>query len=351
MTVQVKYLKLCSAPKQWYDVPKGKHVIPKNKNRPIHKRIALHPASFVALLALGVCLVVTTFRSQADTLDVSAKIAAPPVTQPAIIMSPHDQDRFTTPDILVSGTCPNDSYVKLYQNDVFVGVSQCTANSFSVTTTLSPGANVLKARVFNITDDEGPQSPSITVFYDAPVPPPITPPTGNQPTGPPIATAPGSSAAGNGVSSNGRGMAIIGDYHYQAHYQGDVWQWPLSLSGGVAPYLITVDWGDGTAAKLTRPDANAFTITHTYNNAGLYQPIVRASDSSGLGASLQLSAVVKPKPLILSYTQNPFLQGLQKYLWAAWPAYAVVVLMVVSFWLGEREILQRQRSNRRGSRV
>ncbi len=146
-------------------------------------------------------------------------------------------------------------------------------------------------------------------------------------------------------------MAIIGDYHYQVHYQGDVWEWSLSLSGGVASYTIIIDWGDGVTTKLTRPDTSAFTTTHTYNSAGLYQPVVQASDSSGLGASLQLSAIVKPKPFILSYTQNPFLEGLQKYLWAAWPAYVIVVLMVVSFWLGEREMVQRQRSNRRGRRV
>jgi len=321
----------------------------KNKKRPIHKRIALHPASFVALLALGVCLVVTTFRSQADTLDVTAKVAAPPLTEPAIITSPHDQDRFVDPHITVSGTCPNDSYVKLYQNDVFVGVSQCINNGFTVVTTLSPGANVLKARVFNITDDEGPQSPSITVYYDVPIPP--TPPPTNPPSSPVTQPRPPTTGVNGSTGGLGRGMAIIGDYHYQVHYQGDMWQWPLSLSGGVAPYRITVDWGDGTTTKLTRPDTSAFIITHTYTKAGLYQPIVRASDSSGLGASLQLSAIVKPKPLILSYTQNPFLEGLQKYLWAAWPAYVIIVLMVVSFWLGEREILQRQRTNRRSGRV
>lgn len=338
----------------WYHKIKVSALNPNTKiitgpNRPLHKRIALHPASIVAILAIGVCLAVTTLRSQALTLDVSAKVSAPPLTAPAIITSPHDQDRFQIGQIVVSGTCPDNSYVKIYDNGNFSGVSLCTNNAFSVVVTLTQGANILQAKDYNITDDEGPESPPITVYYDVPVPP--APPTLPAPTpNPATPTKPGASTGAPSTANGGSGMAglvIIGDYHYQTHYQGDVWTWPISVAGGVAPYHVRIDWGDGTVTDADHADSSVFDITHIYKVAGIYQPLIVATDSQGSRASLELLAIVKAKPFLLQYTQSDLLDQLQKYLWAAWPAYAIVALMMLSFWLGEREAVRAKRVRKR----
>ena len=111
------------------------------------------------------------------SFDVTAKVSAPLPTDPAVITSPLDQEHFSNPQITVSGTCPNDSYVKVFSGNTLVGVANCTTNTFSTDITLASGPNSLQAKVYNLTDDEGPSSPAITVYYDPPATPPVTPPS------------------------------------------------------------------------------------------------------------------------------------------------------------------------------
>lgn len=125
------------------------------------------------LLSLGILFSPSTLAQQ--DLHVSAKVNAPFPTSPAIITSPYDQQHFTTSTITVEGTCGDGAYVTLYRNSVVAGIGACTAGTFSIVIELTNGANILQAKVYNSTDNEGPTSPAITVYLDAipaqPMPP------------------------------------------------------------------------------------------------------------------------------------------------------------------------------------
>ncbi len=140
------------------------------------------------LLCAGVLLAGLTYRSAADSYDVNAIVAAALPTSPAVITDPVDQTHFTTTPITVTGSCQQNSYVKLDRNGVFSGSAVCGSGqtSFQITTDLSPGSNTLLPQIYNLTDQAGPPSTPITVWYDQPAQPPApvpsAPPTGLQVT-------------------------------------------------------------------------------------------------------------------------------------------------------------------------
>jgi hypothetical protein len=299
------------------------------------------PAVAFILLAIGVLLLGWTFQATADDIHVTAKVSAPLPIGPAVITSPGDGSRFSDVPITVSGTCPTDTYIEIYRNDFFSGTAICsTDGNFTLDIDLFPGQNKLEAKVFNITDDEGPASAPITVFYDVP----------QQPTG--------SSAGGEaGTSQSAPPAATLQpaavppltlktDFGYKGYKVGQSIEWSFEINGGVPPYAVNIDWGDGTNTVVSQKEAGKVSINHRYKKVGdsthgSYKVKAKASDSEGRQTFLQLFLIIVPSgvPGFVSNTLPAGPHFSVSWLKLLWPAYAVVVLMAISFWLGEREEL------------
>ena len=318
--------------------PKTKHraVKPSSSRK---KRLGFaYPLVIFLLLCSGVFLVAWTFNVSATDILVTGRIPGDPVTSPAVITSPADGTHFTAVPIDVSGTCPaNAAYVEIFRNNFMGGSALCTGGSFSLSTDLFAGKNDLTAHSFNITDDEGPVSNPITVYYDVPVPP--APAQGGTST---------PTSSGQPAPSSKNPLILRTSFVYKGYYVGDEVRWPLSISGGTAPYALNVDWGDGTNSIISRKDSGQFDITHTYKqtgtNDGSYIIKAQASDADSNYAYLQFFVIVNSNTNITGtgtiYTKPPpSLGGLRQWLWVAWPAYASVILMVITYKLGEREEL------------
>jgi hypothetical protein len=287
------------------------------------------PAAIFGLLCIGVLLIGWTLKTAAADLTVRAEIHAPPPTGAATITSPVTGKHFRWVPISVSGTCPSDGsagYIKLYRNNVFSGSALCQAdNSFQLNTDLFAGANNLVARVFNITDDEGPISNTVRVYYDVPV----------QPVPKPTVTPPGHVRPP---------FLIKTDTLYNGYFVGQEVNWRLEVAGGVPPYAVHVSWGDGKSSNTSLKKEGYFTISHTYLSAGKYKNsykiTINGSDYEQRQAYLEFFALINPSlvgPVAGNIQpQNPIRTH---WLWFAWPAYIVVLLMALSYWLGEREEL------------
>lgn len=409
----------------------------------------LHPASLLLWLCVGVLLTGITFRGSADSYTVTGEVPAPLPGSPATIDSPADQTHFTAKPVAITGHCPANSYVKLMRNNLFSGSAVCGPGqtAYRIATDLSLGSNLLIAQVYNITNQPGPPSSSITVFYDSPVKPPIpaplppTPPSGlgvlsadtsvysaikrlrvsSNPTITGIAwprahivltfhSAPltcSTYADANGywsctlaqalpdglhtvdisaVSPSGQTSSLTikvevimqrpapvtqpfvinSDFQYQVYRLGQTFNLSLNLTGGSPPYALTVGWGDGSESTVVRSDDSGFAVTHVYNHpltARTYYVLkFRAVDSKGASASLQTVAIVNPAAAsaavcgrqqtagrpndafaaslsceAASGVSPSLLTTAKEWLWVIWPTYAVVVLMALSFWLGERQ--------------
>ena len=309
--------------------------------RPIHKKILLHPLFVMVLLCVMVILYMITFRAAADTeyMTVTASVPVQPLSSAAVITSPLNNATFDTNVITVEGICPDQSYIKLYDNGSFSGVAWCGKdNTFSISTSIVLGANVLSVQDYNEVNKPGPLSSTINVNYAPKTVLPTTPTNTLQ---------------------------IVSSYTYQANKPGITITFPISVKGGNPPYLLKISWGDNTHSTKTTKNNLSFDIEHTYYNTGYYVIGVSATDKSGLNASLQLIALVKNKGKFGNYLPGlttgsgslgqagsslySIFDNLPIWLKVAWPTLLIIIIMLTSYILGERHeyrIMVRRHHNR-----
>jgi hypothetical protein len=303
------------------------------RRRPVHKKILLHPSTIIVLIIFGGWLVFSSIRVSAANFQVTATVPAPALSEPATITQPIDQSKFTSQPITVSGTCPTPAYVEIYDNGGFSGVVNCNSDgTFSLQTGLVSGSNVLSAEVFNITDMQGPTSPNVTVYYNPPAQS-STSTTTTQPKST-IKTIP---------LTTTQAFVLRSTYKYQIYAVNELIQIPLTIIGGNEPYALTITWGDSQISTVVRSNSGLFQLSHSYSQAnGLqyYQIRVQAIDSAGQTAYIQLLTVVRGKAVVVAATTTKkptFLATVQHWLWLIWVLYLIIILMIISYWLGERE--------------
>lgn len=299
------------------------HVLP--------KRSTSYPILVMIVLCTGVFLAGWTRMVTADQgYDVQARVAGQAPTQAATIDLPLTGSSLTTKPILVSGTCPLNTYVDLLRNNVSGGVALCDGSShYSLSVDLLTGSNTFMARVYNFADTPGPDSAEVAVSYQSPVLP---------------ATTLGSSAA------SATSLTIKTNFKYQGFNVGDLASWKIEILGGIAPYAVNVEWGDGEHDLYSRSSSGEMTLEHRYKKAGGYKGSyvikITATDNNGANGYAQFITIINnPSPAgvtglsriggvagpIATLSSDKF-GALIKY---AWPSYGVVSLMLTSFWLGE----------------
>lgn len=278
------------------------------------------------VLGIGVLLASATWSARAATdgggsYGVTAVVPGARPTKPATITSPANGQTFSTNPVTVEGTCPSGSLVKVFTNGILVGSILCQNGKFSIPVDLVIGQNALTALAFNTLDQAGPASPTVNV-------------TLNQPPG-----APGFSTE----------LLLQSESYYRGSEPGQEVVWPIEIIGGQAPYAVSIDWGDGSSDVVTRLAPGPFTMSHTYKKVGgylgSYPLIIRASDAAGHTAYLQLTTIVNQSTGGKSSgtTQTPT-SSVTKII-MIWPLWIVLLLMIISFWLGERRekhIMQKQ---------
>ncbi|MDB5186206.1 MAG: hypothetical protein JWL85_729 [Candidatus Saccharibacteria bacterium] len=296
----------------------------------------------ILLVYIGVILAVMSQGVAALNYGVNASVKGDPPIIPALILDPTNDTNFRYTPKKVSGTCPPQSYVKVYRNNVYSGSSLCSIDdTFELPIDLFAGPNHLQARVFNFTDDEGPQSSPVTVYY---IPPDVPPVPGTPLPSPTSRTITGRPAV---PAAEAEPFLASGEMKYQGHYIGQEINWEFEIIGGKAPYTADIDWGDGNNSKVTVPQAGKFTAPHTYKHSGGYKGSflikVKVTDRFGAVTYLQTFAIVNNQvsPTVVGQTSsNSSGQGrgtnFSRYLWIIWPAYTLLFLRVLSLWLAER---------------
>lgn len=236
----------------------------------------------------------------------ATKPKAPP-TQGATITTPGAGASFAKSPIGVSGICPNDLLVQVYNNGVMVGAVMCVNGSFSLDVSLFAGANELTAIVYDELDQAGPTSNSVAVNY-----------------------------TDTSFQAFGQLITLTSSYGRRASSAGTELQWPLQLTGGSGPYAFSLDWGDSVSSELKSQSlAGLVTVAHTYKKAGVYSVNVKVADANGVSAFLRLTAVASGQVDAASTKTDTAAQGTasgEKILWL--PAAIAVVLLIPTFWIG-----------------
>ncbi len=248
--------------------------------------------------------------SASGSTGIQGTVPGPPPSRGATIDIPSNGQSFSNLPITVSGLCPDNTTVEIYKNNVFAGSADCSHGSYSLQIDLFDGRNDLVAKVFDNLNQAGPNSNTVTVTYQSAVP------------------------------VGGQRITLTTQFSKRGANPGEVLTWPITLSGGVGPYAISVDWGDSSNPDLISESAPGnFNIQHTYAQAGVYKVTVKATDSKGDSAFLQLVAIANgPAKLTGGNTSNTNTIIQTKVL--LWPVIALFILMLASFFIGRRHQLE-----------
>jgi hypothetical protein len=300
----------------------------------------MHPLSLLVVLSSGVLMGGWTYQALADT-EILSVVHAPPLSQGAEINSPQTDAAFTDSPITVSGNCPDNSYVNIYDNNNFGGVAWCSAaGNWQIVTDLYSGQNNLLAQDFNATDDQGPATPAIEVSY---TPPALVFEQPSQIS----SLSPGTEV----ITPSYTALEVATNFNYQVFSAGSNYSWTIQVGGGVRPYKVLVNWGDANTTTVNLAAGPSLTIEHKYKTPGYYPVIVNITDAKYQKRTIQLAALIAPadaggtinfnnQPKSPAHSSLPAPAAVTKtktLLYVAWPAYAVIILMLVSFWFGERK--------------
>ncbi len=251
-----------------------------------------------------------------DTITVSANID----TEAPVITAPADNQRFTASHITISGTCQTDLVVGVFKNDIVAGSTTCLENgTFSLPIDLLFGKNDLYARHFR-PGAVSPASNHVIVYFDYLV----------------TATSPNTQDNSQPTSANEetleKQLIIISEESAKSQPYGKSMVWKIRIVGGLAPYALNWDWGDGTTELISLNQAGEYIGKHTYSNAGDYKIKIKVADSKAQAAALELTAISTGLNFISQLERNLTRENDSRLLWLSLIS---LFFICISFWLGE----------------
>lgn len=268
------------------------------------------------VLLLGVSLAIflsaTTLAltQKTGTTGLQGTIPSPPPSQAATIDIPKNGQNFNTIPITVAGSCPANTLVEIYKNNVFAGSTNCQNGSYNLQIDLFDGRNDLVARVFDNLNQAGPDSNTVTVTF------------------------------GSSISTGTPRITLTTEFAKRGADPGTILSWPVTLSGGTGPYAISVDWGDKSNPDLiSRAVPGNLDLQHTYAQAGVYKVTIKATDANGNSAFLQLVGIANGP---IKQTSNNLGTAIltTKTTVLLWPIIVLTILVIVAFWVGRKRQLE-----------
>lgn len=303
-------------------VMKHKKLLPVHHTGKIRHHKHTSYGSLIAVLLLMCLVLALVSRSVAlaagdpvtGSNTVYAVVPGPtPTTPPVITNIPQGTTYTTNEPVTVSGTCPNGTLLKIFKNEVLAGVTLCQNGRFSIQIDLFLGSNTLIVRAYNNLDNSGPDSTPIVVTKTLP---------------------------GINIADIGEQLVITSEVYFKGVNVGEPLGWPLTITGGQAPYAVSIAWGDGTTDLISRGTKGTFNVQHVYQESGngdkgSYDVTILVTDAAGNKSFIHLVSIVGGKAPGVATTIK------QGYDWSAtiriaWQITAIAILAVLCFWLGER---------------
>jgi hypothetical protein len=274
----------------------------------------------ILLAIVGVLLITFTVNAatpydgpESGSIGLTGIVPGKPPTTGATIEVPGNGQRFSATPVTVSGKCPANTLVEIFKNDIFAGSTACSSTgTYTLEIDLLIGQNLLVARVYDALNQPGPDSNTVTVYYDAL----------------PIQFGPIAS-----FDFANAQLLINTDAAIRGVFPNKEMTMRIDLIGGRPPYAVNVQWGDSTNKISPRGDNIGFTVAHTYKKPGIYQIGIQASDADGRVAFLTVAAIVNGQPDVTVATTT---ENKQNIFLMLWPLYTAILTAVISFWLGEK---------------
>lgn len=314
-----------------YMVRKKQKILPHKNSGKIqaHQHTSYGGLALVLLMAFFPLLVFSASAKtpydgpEAGSVGLSGVVPGKPPTKAATIRTPLSGQRFAQSPVTVTGTCPQETLVEIFKNDIFAGSTACSdQGTYTLDVDLLIGENRLIARVYDALNQAGPDSNMVVIQYDA------LPPQGS-------ALTP--------LDFGGDQLLLVTDAVFRGSFPGQEMSVPITILGGAPPYALNIQWGDGENDVISRSDGAQFNVPHTYKRPGTYQLSMQATDQAGRAAFITVAAIINGQPdIAVGATEK---SSNNKWL-LLWPLYTSTAAILISFWLGERR--ERAVLSRRG---
>lgn len=330
--------------------------------RSMHHRHTSHGILFLALILTGILLFDNLGTLRAFGLQglgsstITVNVAGTPPTVGATITFPTTNTTTKSPEIQVTGTCPSQLLVAVYNNGIFAGSSVCTnAGDYAIVTSLVVGVNILQAQDYDGLNQPGPatnqvyitreQTPVLVASTNPEIPVIATSSTDitTDPTPPVITPAPQPTVNPCFDTSKTDGLnpevpTIIANCIKRSVFTGDTVTVPIRVTGGAPPYALSINWGDGITELETVLDTNYHNYQHTYKTAGIIGVSLKTTDAKGITSFLQ--TVVQVNGQATPGTTTSTFTNITAGLGSVWteapvPLYVAAVTLVLGFWVGD----------------
>lgn len=295
------------------------HVAHTARLRP-HEHTSYVPLG-ILLLVVGLSLIAYTASAtspgpSSGSIGLVGTVPANPPTVAAVITSPSDQQHFTSTPVTYKGTCPANTLVEMYKNDIFAGSVTCSdKGTFSVDIDLLIGQNKVVAKVYDVLNQPGPDSAAVTNYYDV---------------------LPTQSSALTPLDFGGTQLLLNTDAVFRGSFPGQELSVPIDVLGGTPPYAINIQWGDSSNKVVPRNSNDTFNTGHTYAKPGTYQISIQATDAAGRVAFITVASIINGQPSAVATGSTSTPASTTNELLVLWPLYTSAIGILGSFWLGER---------------
>ena len=288
-------------------------------------KLRLFTAVFAVVLLFSAVAVLTTHTTAAVEYKTYAVVPGPtPTVAPTIAGIISGTTYRNAEPVSVYGSCPGTTMVRVYKNEVLAGATICQNGNYAMQIDLFVGANTIVARAYTMNETVSPDSQPVNVQF--------------LPNGMTLGSA-------NTLrETTNRQPYMTAPVYYRGVTAGQRLVWTITLTGGQAPYAVSIDWGDGTSELISRGTDGPFDIGHTYKRptgSGGYTVIVRATDQNGVKSYLQFVAIVTGDAEATVGRVDG--SSATQWLIAGGLAFIAVLTAVVSYWLGVRRGEHRQR--------
>ena len=309
--------------------------------------------------------------SSSGSRVITVNILGDPPTIGAEIEFPITNTSTKSPITIVSGSCQPETLVATYRDGTFAGSTACNGGgTYLMSVQLNVGTNVLQTLNYDSFNQPGPATAAVYIIrIQDPVP--VTPTSSSTPSDPtvkPIAsipadlkptptpivvTTPVPQPAENPCYDITRDAdlalanpTIMANCINRSIFTGEKITLPIRVSGGLAPFALSIDWGDGITELKSVADTDYHDYEHVYQSSGIINVALKTTDSNGSTSFLQTVVQVNGNsagtatPAGPSGTFATISAGLSS-IWtqAPIPLYWAAVTLVLGFWVGD--IVQR----------
>jgi hypothetical protein len=330
----------------------------KHTGKRLAHRQTSHGLLLLLLIAAGIILFFSLAGLEAagitrnGQVNVTLTVPGTPPSTGAVITSPQTKSKVKKPLLQVTGTCPSGNIAAVYNNGQFAGSTIClTDNSFQATVQLRVGINTLQAQNYDDLNQSGPATSQIEVVFEPdnpalPIPAVVN--TADDITLDPsipdtLAPQPSENPCHAPVDPEATTeLSLTVSCVTRNIFVGEKISLPISVLGGIGPYALSVDWGEGDSAQLyslSKPGHHQ--LSHAYSVPRIKNISLLVADSSG--QTYQLGTVISinddGSDEITAAGVSPFQNALNNltgiWLEVSVPLYWAVVTLFLGFWVGD----------------